>query len=163
MLARLTAPWPTARQVRMMGVKAAVVSYTRAVQSSDAEGEPRARSHCRFVPPLVRFIPDLLTYLVPLFLKRQCDRTPGKPRTNFSHETRVRNACQTQPTREKGAVSAQSPAPVAGLSCRASVRGQPASTADGGEGRGRQVWERNTSGEWKNVHMHRSPLPETWP
>jgi hypothetical protein len=40
-------------------------------------GGPRARSHCRFVPPLIHFIPDSLTYLVPLFLKRQCDRTLG--------------------------------------------------------------------------------------
>jgi hypothetical protein len=40
-------------------------------------GAYRAQSHCRFVLPLIRFIPDLLTYLVPLFLKRQCDRTLG--------------------------------------------------------------------------------------
>ena len=37
----------------------------------------RARSHCRFAPPLIHFIPDSLTYSVPLFLKRQCDRTLG--------------------------------------------------------------------------------------
>jgi hypothetical protein len=46
-------------------------------------GRPgRARSHCRFVPPLIHFIPDLLTYSVPLFLKQQCDRTlrPGRIR-----------------------------------------------------------------------------------
>ena len=44
-------------------------------------GTPRARSHCRFVPPLIHFIPDSLTNLVPRFLKRQCDRTlpPGGP------------------------------------------------------------------------------------
>ena len=36
-----------------------------------------ARSHCRFVPPRIHFIPDSLAYLVPLFLKRQCDRTLG--------------------------------------------------------------------------------------
>jgi hypothetical protein len=45
---------------------------------------PRARSHrhkhCRFVRPLVHFIPYLRTYSVPLFLKRQCDRTLGVPR-----------------------------------------------------------------------------------
>jgi hypothetical protein len=45
---------------------------------------PRGRSHCRFVPPLIRFIPDSLTYSVPLFLKRQCDRalapSPHPPR-----------------------------------------------------------------------------------
>jgi hypothetical protein len=31
-------------------------------------------------PPLIRFIPDSLTYSVPLFLKRQCDRTLGGAR-----------------------------------------------------------------------------------
>jgi hypothetical protein len=31
--------------------------------------------HCRFVPPLIHFIPGSLTISVPLFLKRQCDRT----------------------------------------------------------------------------------------
>ena len=48
--------------------------------SAAAEDEPgwaRARSHCRFVPPLIHFIPDSLTQSVPLFLKRQCDRTLG--------------------------------------------------------------------------------------
>ena len=37
----------------------------------------RARSHRRLVLPLVRFILDPLTCSVPLFLKRQCDRTLG--------------------------------------------------------------------------------------
>jgi hypothetical protein len=37
----------------------------------------RARSHCRFVPPLNHFIPESITYSVPLFLKRHCDRTVG--------------------------------------------------------------------------------------
>jgi hypothetical protein len=37
----------------------------------------RARSHCRFALPLIRFIPESLTYSAPLFLKRQCDRTLG--------------------------------------------------------------------------------------
>jgi hypothetical protein len=37
-----------------------------------------ARSHCRFAPPLVLFIPDSLPYLVPRFLNRQCDRIPGR-------------------------------------------------------------------------------------
>ena len=41
------------------------------------EGAVRARSHCRFVLPLIHFIPDSLIYSVPLFLKRQCDRTLG--------------------------------------------------------------------------------------
>ena len=43
-------------------------------------GRVRARSHCRFVQPLNHFIPDSLTYSVPLFLKRQCDRTAGRSR-----------------------------------------------------------------------------------
>ena len=35
----------------------------------------RARSQCRFAPPLIHFIPELLTYSVSLFLERQCDRS----------------------------------------------------------------------------------------
>jgi hypothetical protein len=38
-------------------------------------GGHRARSHCRFVLPLIHFIPYFLKYSVSLFLKRQCDRT----------------------------------------------------------------------------------------
>jgi hypothetical protein len=38
-------------------------------------GAARDRSHCRFVLPLIRFIPESLTYSAPLFLKRHCDRT----------------------------------------------------------------------------------------
>jgi hypothetical protein len=37
----------------------------------------RAPSHCRFVLPLIHFIPDSPMYSVPLFLKRQCNRTLG--------------------------------------------------------------------------------------
>ena len=56
-----------------------------------AAGGPRPRpirnlplpgwSHCRFVLPLIRFIPYLLLYSVALFLKRQCDPTllPDRP------------------------------------------------------------------------------------
>jgi hypothetical protein len=40
-------------------------------------GLGRARSHRRFVLPFIHFIPGLLTYSVPLFLKRRCDRTLG--------------------------------------------------------------------------------------
>jgi hypothetical protein len=40
----------------------------------------RVRSHCRVILPLIYFIPDVLAYSVPLFLKRQCDRTQGRPR-----------------------------------------------------------------------------------
>jgi hypothetical protein len=38
-------------------------------------GTPRARPHCRFVLSFIRFIPYSLTYSIPLFLKRQCNRT----------------------------------------------------------------------------------------
>jgi hypothetical protein len=38
-------------------------------------GSARVRSHRRFVRTLVHIILDPLTYLVPLFLKRQCNRT----------------------------------------------------------------------------------------
>jgi hypothetical protein len=44
-------------------------------------GTRRARSRCRFAPPLIHFVRDSLTYSVPLFLKRQCDRTLGWPRS----------------------------------------------------------------------------------
>ena len=47
-------------------------------------GGSRARSHRRFAPPLIRFIPDPLTYSAPLFLKRQCDRTPGGMRALYA-------------------------------------------------------------------------------
>jgi hypothetical protein len=40
-------------------------------------GGDRARPQCRFVPPIIPFIPDLRTYSVPLLLKLQCDRTLG--------------------------------------------------------------------------------------
>jgi hypothetical protein len=38
----------------------------------------RARSPYRFAPLVIHVIPDSLTYLVSLFLKRQCDRTLGQ-------------------------------------------------------------------------------------
>jgi hypothetical protein len=37
--------------------------------------QDRVRSHCRFVPPLLLFIPDSLRDSAPLFLKQPCDRT----------------------------------------------------------------------------------------
>jgi hypothetical protein len=43
-------------------------------------GSTRTRSHCRFVLQLIHCITDLLRDSVPLFLKRQCDRTPGPTR-----------------------------------------------------------------------------------
>jgi hypothetical protein len=51
------------------------------IQSIDQiQGDDRARSHCRFLLPPIHFILDSLTYAVPLFLKRQCDRTLGEER-----------------------------------------------------------------------------------
>jgi hypothetical protein len=61
----------------------------------------RARSHCRFVRPLIRFIPDSLTYSVPLVLKRQCDRTLGLRRGHALAQ--LHHRCQS----EGDAVSAQ--------------------------------------------------------
>jgi hypothetical protein len=41
---------------------------------------PRVRLHCRFVGPRIQIIPDFRRDSVPLFLKRQCDRTLRRPR-----------------------------------------------------------------------------------
>jgi hypothetical protein len=49
-----------------------------AAGAEPGQGRTRARSHCRLAPPLIHSIPDLLTYSVPRFLKRQCDRTLGR-------------------------------------------------------------------------------------
>jgi hypothetical protein len=50
---------PVARRARPAEVFATLRDFT---------GMLRARSHYGFVPPLIQFIPDSLTYLVPLFL-----------------------------------------------------------------------------------------------
>ena len=71
-------------------------------RAAHAAGEARARSHCRFVLSSIHFIPDSLTYSVPLYLKRQCDRTLGEaPQspTNvfvFSTEERFEDAAKGQ-------------------------------------------------------------------
>jgi hypothetical protein len=44
-----------------------------------AGGAPRARSHCRFLLPLIHFIPYSRTDSVSLSPRRQCDRTLGAP------------------------------------------------------------------------------------
>jgi hypothetical protein len=49
---------------------------------------PRARLHCRFAPPPIRFIPDSLTYAVHLSLKWQCGRTPGEGAPSSSGSSR---------------------------------------------------------------------------
>jgi hypothetical protein len=52
----------------------AVVADARCI---DIRGAARARPRCRFAPQLIHFIPDSLTCSVPLFLKRQCERSLG--------------------------------------------------------------------------------------
>jgi hypothetical protein len=54
-------------------------SLAESREEIDALGKEAAPglAHCRFVLPFIHFIPDSLTYSVPLFLKRQCDRTLG--------------------------------------------------------------------------------------
>ena len=43
-------------------------------------------SLCTAALPLIHFIPESLTYSVPLFLRRQCDRTLGKAPGQYQHE-----------------------------------------------------------------------------
>jgi hypothetical protein len=62
--------------------------------------ECRARSHRRFALPLSHFIPESLTYSVPLFLKRQCDRTLGRARRGRDCASDARDLRRAQP-REK--------------------------------------------------------------
>jgi hypothetical protein len=45
---------------------------------------PRVRSHCRFAPPSIHFIPDFRCYSVPLVLKRRCDRTLVTPSSSMT-------------------------------------------------------------------------------
>ena len=47
---------------------------------SPGRGRGRARSHRRVALPFTHFVPDSRAYSVPLFLKRQCDRTLGRGR-----------------------------------------------------------------------------------
>ena len=53
-------------------------------QDAAVRGGDRARSHCRFAPPLTHFMSCFLTYSVPLFLNRQCGRTLGGDRAGLS-------------------------------------------------------------------------------
>jgi hypothetical protein len=57
------------------------------LQAADIRREGGARSHCRFVLPSIRFIPDSLTYSVPLFLKRQCDNPTRRSRATSRPST----------------------------------------------------------------------------
>jgi hypothetical protein len=75
----------------------------RCARSSRRRAAPpagRARSQCRFVPPLVHFVPESLTYSVPLSLKRQCDRTPpaGWAPPPLARRGRQRVACPLAPS-----------------------------------------------------------------
>jgi hypothetical protein len=59
-------------------VAGAEVRRGGAAAPGQGRGAPsRARSRCRAAPPLVMFLPSPRAYSGPLFLKRQCDQTPG--------------------------------------------------------------------------------------
>ena len=65
--------------------------------SSSPRSRRRARSHCRVAPPLIRVIPDSLTYSAPLCLRRRCGRTlahrsaaRGRPRAARGRPGRTR-------------------------------------------------------------------------
>ena len=66
---------------RLARLEAAVRSMNRMLTSvgegSHALAEGVELGLGRFVPPLIHFTLDLLTWSAPLFLKRRCDRTPG--------------------------------------------------------------------------------------
>jgi hypothetical protein len=47
--------------------------------SASAPSPPGVRSHCLFVQPFIHFTLDSLRYLVPLIMKRQCDRALSPP------------------------------------------------------------------------------------
>jgi hypothetical protein len=72
----------TALHHRTGGGSAPGVNY-QPTRCAGHKARLRARSHCRFVlEPPIRLTPESLrnifvTYSVPLFLKRQCDRTLG--------------------------------------------------------------------------------------
>jgi hypothetical protein len=69
------------------------------------DGRRRARSHFRFVPPLIHFIPDSRKDSVPLFLKQQCDRTLGRHLLQPASEDRVlRGQPRRGPIRPRGSV-----------------------------------------------------------
>ena len=66
------------QQVRVH--RRAVALGARALPPRLADGAARARPHCRVVLPLIHFTSDVLTYSMPLFLRRQCDQTLGAAR-----------------------------------------------------------------------------------
>jgi hypothetical protein len=101
-----------------------------------SEGERRAPSHCRFVLQHIHFMPDSLTYSVPLFLKRQCDRTPGERAVLLEKEHDIKFM---DSKKGKGKVPRPAPAP---LACAWHqplvhyVRGSPHKANGGGWGGG---------------------------
>jgi hypothetical protein len=58
-------------------------AMARQLRVKTAAGTLRARSHCRFVSPLIHFIPDPLTYLVPLTLGMLADAVGGCLALNY--------------------------------------------------------------------------------
>ena len=67
---------PSGAARRVPGVRAG-----RDQAAPGRRGGARARSHCRSVPPLIHFMPDSLTYSVPLCMKGRCARIPGEAET----------------------------------------------------------------------------------
>jgi hypothetical protein len=63
---------------RKPAVAKAATGSGRATAKRGGGGSARARSHCRFVPPRIHFIPDSPAYSVPLCVKRQCNLTLGR-------------------------------------------------------------------------------------
>ena len=55
----------SAERLRGIGLSFQRESFTL----TTPDGAPRARSHCRFLPPFIHFMPYSLTHSIPLFLK----------------------------------------------------------------------------------------------
>ena len=80
----------------------------------------RARSHCRFVRPFNRSIPDSLRASVPLFLKRRCNRTlnPDNPKSQGRgpHGTAAAPA-SGRAVRPRSSISRSAMTPIIGRQC----------------------------------------------
>jgi hypothetical protein len=87
--------------VRDPGPRAGVRPPARRRGGQRERGGARARSHCRFVPPLIRFTLGSRTCSVPLIMKRQCDRTLGGAAKQVDRPGRL-HRCRAQP-RPRGA------------------------------------------------------------
>ena len=86
-LRRAVRPGRVAGRARLLGRREGPAAV--GVQALDYT----VRSHRHFVLSPIHFIPDLLTYSVPLFLKRQCDRTLGELRRGLPHLKGCDGAC----------------------------------------------------------------------